>query len=128
MVLRQSLTASLLLLGMCLVWNTSIQAQSGKLPSKKEMKLITSCLEGEVAVELLETGPDSARFEGLIHPGDRIYLVRNGEERAYLLSTRAMGRYDYFDYASMWTGEAVLQKVAVLVYRSTGLPVARKSG
>jgi len=126
MVLRQQIKSWILVLVWGLAWNPAVQAQNGDLPSKKEMKWAQSSYSGEVECLPLSMLPDS----GLqcSQPGDRIYLVREDQnDVAYLLSTRALGRYDYFDYASLWTQEAVLKKVVILTYRSThGAAICQK--
>jgi hypothetical protein len=126
MVLNQQARAWIMALAWGLAWSAALQAQSGQLPSRKEMKMVQSSYPGKVETLPVATLPDSSLQ--YMHADDRIYLVREDQnEVAYLLTTSALGRYDHFDYASLWTREAVLIKVVITTYRSThGAAICQK--
>lgn len=60
--------------------------------------------------------------------GDRIYLVKQqDQEIGYLLSTRAMGRYDYFDYLLAFDSGLRVLGLTITTYRSShGAAICQK--
>jgi Na+-translocating ferredoxin:NAD+ oxidoreductase RnfG subunit len=60
--------------------------------------------------------------------GDRIYLLRQQDiVLGYLLSTRAMGRYDYFDYLLAFAPDFSVLGITITVYRSShGAAICQK--
>lgn len=96
---------------------------------KRELKAIHKSF-GE-AVEIVSDSTTADRLSENEHyrPGDRLYQIMEGNEiRGYLLSTRAKGRYDYFDYSVIFSHDLIIQKLIVTVYRSThGAAICQKN-
>lgn len=87
--------------------------------TKKEQKFASRVFEGEPAAELLIFPHQDAALEDLFMDGDRVYLLsRQDLVMGYLLSTRAMGRYDYFDYIIAYAPDLSVIELSILVYRS----------
>ena len=63
-----------------------------------------------------------------LHPCDCLYIIKiAGEIKGYLFSTRAKGRFDYFDYSIIYAGDLSVLEVFVTVYRSThGAAICQK--
>jgi Na+-translocating ferredoxin:NAD+ oxidoreductase RnfG subunit len=63
-----------------------------------------------------------------LQDGDRAFLLRHQDlVVGYLLSTRAMGRYEYFDYLLAFAPDFTVQGLTVTVYRSThGAAICQK--
>ena len=60
--------------------------------------------------------------------GDRVFLLgQQDQPNAYLLSTRAMGRYEYFDYLIAYDKDFSVLDVTVTTYRSShGAAICQK--
>ena len=56
----------------------------------------------------------------MLREGDLLFeITEENENRGYVLSTEAKGRYDYFDYTVYYSKELVVKGLIVTVYRST---------
>ena len=87
--------------------------------TKKEQKFAYSVFEGEPEAELLIFSDRDRAGEIFFMEGDRVYqLSRHDLVMGYLLSTRARGRYDYFDYIIAYDPDLSVIKLSILVYRS----------
>lgn len=77
--------------------------------------------------ELLSPDQDSAAG-GTEGSGDRIFLVKHQDQvLGYLLSTRAMGRYDYFDYLLAFDTDIKVLGLTIITYRSShGAAICQK--
>lgn len=75
----------------------------------------------------LKTGGQSP--SALIREGDRVYAIEHSEDlQAYVLSTSARGRYDYFDYSIIYAMDLNVMGVLVTTYRSShGAGICSKS-
>jgi len=118
MVLGQKIkTAYLGILILCPLFLPQTFAQGECKPHKRVVKAL-----GELFHEyqLLAYNPEEGSpANQYLHPGDCIYRIdQQDEHRGYLLSTRAKGRYDYFDYSIVFSEEKSVLKVLVTVYRS----------
>lgn len=82
---------------------------------------------GALADEFSVPAPDSM-VPGLLGAGDRIFQVIQQEQvLGYLLSTRAMGRYDYFDYLVAYAPDLSVLGLSVITYRSShGAAICQK--
>lgn len=55
-----------------------------------------------------------------LHANDCIHTIRQaGESRGYMISTRAMGRFEFFDYVVVFTDRLMIQDVLITAYRSS---------
>jgi Na+-translocating ferredoxin:NAD+ oxidoreductase RnfG subunit len=90
------------------------------LLNKKERKEIERIFgEGIEATAVTLPLEDSASV-AVIHEGDVIVsLSRGGKCQGFLLSTRAKGRFDYFDYSVIFSADLSVQGIMVTAYRST---------
>ena len=96
-----------------------ILAQDHNLLTKKEVKFVSRIFqEGSSATEITESLQD----------GDRAFLLRHQDlVVGYLLSTRAMGRYEYFDYLLAFAPDFSVLGLIVTVYRSShGAAICQK--
>jgi len=96
-----------------------ILAQDHNLLTKKEAKFVSGIFqEGSSATEITESLQD----------GDRAFLLRNQDlVLGYLLSTRAMGRYEYFDYLLAFAPDFSVLGLTITVYRSShGAAICQK--
>jgi len=96
-----------------------ILAQDHNLLTKKEVKFVSRIFqEGSSATEITESLQD----------GDRAFLLRHQDlVVGYLLSTRAMGRYEYFDYLLAFGPDFSVLGLTVTIYRSShGAAICQK--
>ena len=96
-----------------------ILAQDHNLLTKKEVKFVSRIFqEGSSATEITESLQD----------GDRAFLLRHQDlVVGYLLSTRAMGRYEYFDYLLAFAPDYTVLGLTITVYRSShGAAICQK--
>lgn len=104
----------------CLAFISSAMAQVQHTLSKKEMKEVFRIFEGEVEVGEVILADFSTSTGEMLREGDLIFeITEENENRGYVLSTEAKGRYDYFDYSVYYSEELVVKGVIVTVYRST---------
>jgi len=105
-----------------LAWPTFLSQIEGQLeckPHKKVVKEINKIFGESLEVIPVFTSEDSATYGDNFHTGDCLYRLSEQEEiRGYLLSTRAKGRFDYFDYSVIFSEDKTVLKVMVTVYRS----------
>ena len=104
----------------CLALLLSAEAQDQHTLSKKEMKEVSRIFEGEVLVgEVILTDFSTSTGE-MLREGDLLFeITEENENRGYVLTTEAKGRFDYFDYSVYYSEELVVKGVIVTVYRST---------
>ncbi|MCP4311818.1 MAG: FMN-binding protein [Bacteroidetes bacterium] len=58
--------------------------------------------------------------EALYKEGDQLWAINSsGGVLGYVISTRAKGRYDYFDYSVIFTKDLSVMSVMVTTYRSS---------
>jgi len=103
-------------------------AQETAQLSKKESKFIETVFpEGAIPDELNFHVQDTAGW-GVFRTGDRICLVgQQGKLYGYLLWSRAMGRYDYFDYLLAFDTDLSVLGVSITTYRSShGAAICQK--
>ncbi|NOR34092.1 MAG: hypothetical protein GQ579_05375 [Bacteroidales bacterium] len=105
-----------------------VLSQEHKPLSKKEVKFVNSIFqESSTAEAILLPDQDNAFAESLM-AGDRLYLLKQQDVvLGYLLSTRAMGRYDYFDYLLAYAPDFSVLGLTIVVYRSShGAAICQK--
>ncbi len=109
----------------CFSW---LLCQENNSLTKKEKKFVTGILEVEPTTELLSLKVREPSFTALIMNGDRIFLLRWQEQiLGYLFSTRAMGRYEYFDYSILFSADVTVMGLTVTAYRSShGAAICQK--
>ena len=87
---------------------------------KKENKEVIKLFGDKQSVEPILLTPERESFSELIREGDCIYgLLQDEKIVGYLLSTRAKGRFDYFDYSVFYSEDLTVLGLLVTVYRST---------
>ena len=94
-------------------------SQDHNLLTKKETKFVSGIFqEGSSATEITESLQD----------GDRAFLLRHQDiVVGYLLSTRAMGRFEYFDYLLAFAPDYTVLGLTITVYRSShGAAICQK--
>lgn len=112
-----------------LVFLSQAAAQDECKLHKREVKEVAKLFgESQVIVPAFSQ-LDSISSKEYFHPGDCLYRIKEqGEVQGYLLSSRAKGRYDYFDYSVIFSEEKAILKVLVTVYRSThGAAICQKN-
>ena len=96
--------------------------------TKKEQKFVNLMFqEGLIAEAVVLTDRDLA-LSRFLREGDRFFLLRQEDVvHGYLLSTRAMGRYDYFDYLLAYVPDLSVRGLTITVYRSShGAAICQK--
>lgn len=96
--------------------------------SKKERKFVESIFPAETNVTVLDLDAKNLEDYEDYRAGDRVFLLGQQDQPVgYLLSTRAMGRYEYFDYLVAFDPEFIVQEVMVTTYRSShGAAICQK--
>ena len=112
----------------CLInFSWAFSQEQGDL-TKKEQKFVKSMFQEGSTAEAIELPDQNLALEGTRREGDRIYLIKQQDVvLGYLLSTRAMGRYDYFDYLLAYAPDLTVQGLTITVYRSShGAAICQK--
>jgi len=111
------------------IFVSSVRAQGECKLHKREVKAIHKVFDESVVISPAGLNADLSSENKHYHPGDCLYRIMDSEEiRGYLLSTRAKGRYDYFDYSVIFSKDLIVRKVIVTVYRSThGAAICQKN-
>ena len=112
----------------CLAHFASAIAQDQHMLSKREMKEVSRVFEGEVVVSEVILSDHSIPTGLMLREGDLLFQITGeNENRGYVLSTEAKGRYDYFDYTVFYSEELFVKGLIVTVYRSThGAAICQK--
>jgi len=105
-----------------------LSGQEVRAPHKSETKSVRSHFGETAFIEQVQIPDDNESLNDYRYPGDCLYNVIVVDEiQAYLFSTRAKGRYDYFDYSIIYSKDLSVQKVIITVYRSThGAAICQK--
>ena len=122
------MTIRLIFLFISLFSFTWTLSQDNTQLAKKEQKFAFKIFEGEPSAEALNIPDRDTAKEGSSMDGDRAYLMKQQDAGiGYLLSTRAKGRYDYFDYIVAYAPDLSVLGLTVLVYRSAhGAAICQK--
>ena len=89
-------------------------------PDKKLEKEVAKLFDAGAEVRELPVIVKGDKLSDLFHQGDRLFAVENSVEAlGYVLSTSAMGRYDYFDYSIFFSKDLAVIHVVVTTYRSS---------
>ena len=120
-----------IILALLLVWPLAFsrpQAQEPCKPVKKVSRVIQDLFGEDHEILPLQISADRASLPESYHRGDCVFSIRQGEQvRGYLISTRAKGRYENFDYSVIFSEQFTVMKVLVTVYRSThGAAISQK--
>jgi hypothetical protein len=96
--------------------------------TKKEQKFVQGVFQEGCTAEVIVLPDQDIAPVGFLWDGDRIYLLRRQDEvLGYLLSTRAKGRYDYFDYLLAYAPDLSVRGLTITVYRSShGAAICQK--
>ena len=105
-----------------------VLSQDHKPLMKKEVKFVNSIFQEGSTVEAIIIPDQNNAYAGYLMAGDRLYLLRQQDEvLGYLLSTRAMGRYEYFDYLLAYAPDFSVLGLTITVYRSShGAAICQK--
>lgn len=112
----------------CLINFSGAFSQDHKVLTKKEQKFVKGVFqEGLTAEAIAWTKVDPALAESL-REGDSFYLLKQEDlVIGYLLSTRTLGRYDYFDYLLAFAPDLSVKGITITVYRSShGAAICQK--
>ena len=107
----------------------SLAMSQGPVPlSKKETKFMNTMFAEEAKPKELVIPVQDSAAGGADGTSDRIYLVKQQDQvLGYLLSTRAMGRYDYFDYLLAFDADISVLGLTIITYRSShGAAICQK--
>lgn len=95
---------------------------------KKETKAISRSFGESASIEGVQVISENETIPEHFHPGDCLHTIKiAGELTGFLFSTRAKGRYDYFNYSIIYAEDLTVLEVLVTVYRSThGAAICQK--
>lgn len=105
-----------------------VHSQEWEPLTKKELKFVKAMFSEEAYAEELSIHGQDLVPSGSMLEGDRLYLVRKGDQvNGYLLSASALGRYDFFDYLLAYAPDLSIRGLTVTVYRSShGAAICQK--
>jgi len=103
-------------------------SQDHNLLTKKEAKFVSGIFQEGSTAEALMLPDQNTALTGSLPNGDRVYLLRQQDLMlGYLLSTRAKGRYEYFDYLLAYAPDFSVLGLTITVYRSShGAAICQK--
>lgn len=115
------------LLGMLL--NFSPDMQVGPEPGKHEIKEAEKIWGDGIEMVALDIPESIRKDSALFRDYDRIFYVEEASrKKGYLIMTRALGRFEYFDYAIFSsTGPEVLNIIVTKYRSSKGAAICSKS-
>ena len=95
---------------------------------KKEKKEIERIFGEGPNMEALPIPVELASTVESFESGDCVHLIKyEGKVEGYILSTRAMGRFEFFDYSVIFSNQFTILAIMVTVYRSThGAAICQK--
>ena len=113
---------------LCFASFSMLIAQDKHTLSKKEMKELSRVFGEELMVSEVILANCSNSSRHLVREGDLLFSIsEENENRGYVLSTEAKGRYDYFNYSVYYSEELVVKGLIVTVYRSShGAAICQK--
>jgi Na+-translocating ferredoxin:NAD+ oxidoreductase RnfG subunit len=96
--------------------------------TKKEEKFLKEIYPTDVWAQGISVSAIDTSIIVFMREGDQIYRVRQEDQlMGYLLSTRAPGRYEDFDYLLAYTADLAILGVKVTNYRSShGAAICQK--
>lgn len=105
------------------------RAQDECKPHKRVVKAIQKLFGENLVMAQMGSATDLARESEYFQAGDCLYMLTELDViRGYLLSTRAKGRFEYFDYSVLFSSDGIVLQVLVTVYRSTyGAAISQKN-
>ena len=102
-----------------LVSSVAVPAEEA-VPGKIEIKEAEKLWGKEVNFEALEVPGDLVSDTGTFRAYDRIFLAKSASQNlGYMLVTKAMGRFEYFDYVLYYSNDLLVENVVVTKYRSS---------
>lgn len=112
----------------CLINFSGAFSQNHEVLTKKEQKFVKGIFQEGLTAEALEWTNQHPALAEFLREGDRFYLLRQEDVvYGYLLSTRAPGRYDYFDYLLAFAPDLSVRGLTITVYRSShGAAICQK--
>lgn len=116
MVMKKQYLLLVVLLQTAAMWTSG---QPAAVPERKVIRETEKHFSGPISFTPVPLPEDSSGLSLCFHPGDLLFRIEtSGGETGYLLSTRAKGRYDYFDYSVIYGPELKVTGVVVTRYRS----------
>ncbi len=116
----QRVNKKILIILICLSGIAVLHAEEPGLLSKKEKKAINLMFGPETNVQWLDLPDSFTTSQTDFRTDDAVYsIVRGDSLEGYLLSTRAKGRFEYYDYNVLYSDELKVLGTMVTVYRST---------
>ncbi len=107
---------TVLLLASQAIW---LLGQPECVPGRKEIREAEKRFGEQVILQPVPLLDQQEALAGILHPGDCVFRMTGSSGRTgYLLSTRAPGRFDAFDYAILYNDSLVVEGVVVTRYRS----------
>ena len=114
--MRKSVIVAVLLL----VSFTLLYGIGPDLLNKKERKEIQRMFGAGIEAKAFPLPADDSATNAFLFEGDIILsLSRDNQCQGFLLSTRAKGRYDFFDYSVIFSPDLSVLGLIVSAYRST---------
>ena len=90
------------------------------VPGKIEVKEAEKLWGKEINFEALEIPGELLSDTGTFRAYDRVFLAKSlSENLGYVVMTKAMGRFEYFDYALYYSNDLLIENVVVSKYRSS---------
>lgn len=101
----------------CCLW---LSAEDGDLLNRKQQKEIMRIFGEGIEVRCLVIPVNENSTQPYRGETDELYeLCREKQLLGYLISTRAKGRFDYFDYSVIFSSGFSVEGILVTEYRST---------
>ena len=109
-----------LAVAMALILIPDLCAGSPPDMNKKVQKEVAKLFGTETQSMEIGIKSDVKSPSALLREGDRAYVLEGPEDvHGYVLSTSALGRYDYFDYSIIYAMDLSVMSVLVTTYRSS---------
>ena len=95
-------------------------AQDNPLPGRKEKKEVARIFGAEtdlIQISFQQAQPSVLSYQ---KEGDKVFVLQNeGAVNGFLLTSRAPGKFEYFNYSVIYSPDLSILNVTILVYRST---------
>lgn len=117
-----------LFLLICLSSFSWAHPQDQMLLTKKEAKFVNGFFQEAWIAEALVIPVQDSLKTGPLQDGDQVYILKQQDlVLGYLMSTQAMGRFDYFDYLLAYAPDFSVLGLTITVYRSShGAAICQK--
>jgi Na+-translocating ferredoxin:NAD+ oxidoreductase RnfG subunit len=97
-----------------------LSADNGDSLNRKQQKEIQRLFGDGIEISSLHIPSDEANAQSVSKERDKLYELRREQEvLGYLISTKAKGRFDLFDYSVIFSPSLEVEGIVVTEYRST---------